>query len=158
MGQERLWRRHVRWVLGVTGRQKHAQYARPDDLLRFFRLTALQYADFVAPGLIVGDTGDRRQRFGLPFLCRPQLVRELLALFAFRVVERVAQPLDLGLNFVVLGVPALYGFRLAELLVVFLRRGQKRLQTVIIALPNGIEHVIVAAGAAHGQAEVHRAD
>src|SRR5262245_11140381 len=108
---------------------------------------------------VVRDARDRRQWSGLTLLGRLELIGEFLTFFlALDIVECIAEALDLGLDDFVLGIPAFDRFGVAELNVALLRRGEKGLQAIVVALPDRIGHVIVAARAADGQAKERRAD
>ena len=97
---------------------------------------------------IVGDGLDGRNRFGHSLLQLFHLLQDLLALIRSGAAHGHLELLQLRLNRFGLCFPRRLFFGGCAGQVFVLRRSEKCLNAVVVALANGIELMIVAAGAA----------
>ncbi len=130
----------------------------PTGLPLLLRIAALEDVDGGALGHHVADAAHGRQRRRQAALHLGQLRPHPQTLAALGRLQRLPDALDLPLNGTRARFPVGPRLGVGQDDVVLLRLGQERLQPIVVGLREVVELVIVAAGAADGQAEKYRTD
>ena len=139
-------------------RQQDPQRARVDRLQRLGVVASVENVNRLRIFGIVAHGRQRRRRFGQLRFERVVLGLQLDALGAFRRLDPGAQLFHLAGDFLGFLSPCLNGQTACEHEVGFVGGAEVGLQAVVIDLSNGVEHVVVAAGAADGHGQERGAD